>query len=173
MRALLMLIPLLAAAPAMAQQHKPATPPAKPEGPKAIGRFDDWTAATNTEAGQTVCYAFTRATHSAPPIPGRTEVVLTVTERPTGRDTVAITAGFAYAPGASVAVQADQTALEFYAAGRSAFARDGHTAAAALNHSLQVTARSPGPHNTSVLDTFSLKGFARAYDAIARACPPK
>jgi hypothetical protein len=179
----LIVLPLLAAAPAPDQAHKPAAAPApgkppaapaaKPEGPKLIGHFDDWTAATNSEAGQAVCYAFVRAGHSAPAISGREEVVLTVTQRPGGRDAVAISAGFAYAANAAVKVQVDQTALEFYASGRSAFARDGHAAAAAFGRGAKVTARSPGPRNAAVTDTFSLKGFGRAYEAINKACPPK
>ena len=177
MRAVLVLlaVPLFAAAAAADQPHKPApaTPPAKAEGPKPIGHFDDWIAATNSEAGERVCYAFVRASHSVPVLPGRGEVVLTVTQRPSGRDAVAITAGFAYAANASVTVQVDQTGLDFYASGRSAFARDGHAAAAAFGRGKQALARSPGPHNTTVVDTFSLKGFSRAYEAINKACPPK
>ena len=48
-------------------------------------------------------------------------VVLTVTERPSGRDAVAIEAGFAYAPNATVTVQVDQTGLEFYTSGQQRF----------------------------------------------------
>jgi invasion protein IalB len=177
MRAVIFLLafPLLIPSPAAAQTHKPAaaSPPAKPEGPKQIGRFEDWIAATNIEAGQTVCYAFVRASHSAPALSGRGEVVLTVTQRPGGRDAVAISAGFAYAANAAVTVQVDQTALDFYAAGRSAFARDGHAAAAAFGRGSKVTAHSPGPRNAAVADTFSLKGFGRAYEAINKACPAK
>ena len=88
----------LTAAPALAQTHKPAAPahpaPAHPApaaaGPTSIGKFDDWTAATHQESGQTVCYAFTRAQSSSPAVPGRGPVILTVTERPSGRDAVAI-----------------------------------------------------------------------------------
>ncbi len=177
MRAFLLVLalPLLAAAPAPEQPHKPAAaaPAGKAEGPKPIGHFDDWTAATNSEAGERVCYAFARASHSAPASAGRGEVVLTVTQRPSGRDAVAILAGFTYAANAAVTVQVDQNPLEFYVAGRSAFARDGHAAAAAFGRGRQVTAKSPGPHNASVVDTFSLKGFGRAYEAINKACPPK
>ena len=177
-------LPLLAVAPAAAQTSKPAAaePAAKPapaaaaarpQGPKAIGRFEDWTAATNTEAGQPVCYAFTRAAHSTPAIAGRGDVVLTVTQRATGRDAVAITAGFAYPTNAAVKVEVEQTTLDFYATGRSAFARDGHAAASAFGRGKQVAAHSPGPHNTKVVDTFSLRGFGQAYEAINKACPAK
>ena len=68
----LYLATLLAATPSLAQTRnahpaaaRPATHPA-PTAPKAIGKFDDWTAATHQEGGQTVCYAFTRAATSTP-----------------------------------------------------------------------------------------------------------
>jgi invasion protein IalB len=168
------------AIPAMAQTTKPpAHPPAHPPAaaPKKLGTFDDWTAATHQEGGATVCYAFTYASHSVPTLPGRGEVVLTVTERPSGRDDVALSAGFAYAPGATVTVQVDQTGLDFYTAqpqpGRNAFARDGKAVIAAFGKGKEAQARSPGPREARVVDTFSLHGFSAAYAAINKACPPK
>jgi hypothetical protein len=173
-------VPVLAATlapPALAQTAKPPAKPAakpvpKPAGPKAMGKFDEWTAATNKEAGQTVCYAFTRAASSTPAVSGRGDVVLTVTERPGGRDAVALSAGFAYAANASVAVAIDtQPPLDFYTAQRSAFARDGHATVQAFLKANQVVATSPGPKNVQVADKFSLKGFNAAYAAIVKACP--
>jgi hypothetical protein len=163
------------AIPALAQAPKPsAHPPAAAAvaAPKKLGAFEDWIAATHQEAGVTVCYAFTYVAHSVPALPGRGEVVLTVTERPTGRDEVALSAGFAYAPGATVTVQVDQAGLDFYTAQRNAFARDGKAVIAALQKGKEAQARSPGPRNTAVVDTFSLRGFSAAYAAIAKACPP-
>jgi hypothetical protein len=171
----LLTLALLLATPAMAVTKKPvahpAAHPATPAGPKQIGKFEDWTAATHAESGQTVCYAFTRAQSSAPVLPGRGAVVLTVTERSSGRDAVAIEAGFAYAPNATVTLQVDQTGLEFYTAGRNAFARDGKAAVTAFQKGNRAIARSPGPKE--VTDTFSLKGFGAAYAAIVKACPAK
>lgn len=161
---------LLLALPAAAETKKlPAHP--VPAGPKSIGKFEDWTSATHTESGQTVCYAFTRAQGSVPALAGRGAVVLTVTERPSGRDTVAMEAGFAYAPNATVTVQVDQAGLEFYTAGRNAFARDGKAAVAAFGKGSRAIARSPAPKEAT--DTFSLKGFGAAYAAIIKACPAK
>jgi invasion protein IalB len=162
-------------APTWAQApHKPA-PPAKPAvaaGPKKLGTFDDWTAATHQESGQTVCYAFARATHSAPAVPGRGEVILTVTERSSGRDAVAITAGFNYAANAAVIVQVDTTGLDFYTSKSDAFARDGKAVVAAFQKGTQAQARSPGPRDgQTVVDIFSLRGFSAAYAAINKACP--
>ncbi len=163
---------LLLALPAAAAPKKAAAP-AHPAvaGPKSIGKFEDWTAATHAESGQTVCYAFVRAQSSAPVLPGRGPVVLTVTERSSGRDAVAIEAGFSYAPNATVTVQVDQTGLDFYTAGRDAFARDGKAAVVAFAKGSRAIARSPGPKDVTA--TFSLKGFGKAYDAIVKACPAK
>jgi invasion protein IalB len=173
-----LLVPALAlpaaAPPASAQTTpKPAAKPAvaKPGGPQAIGKFDDWTAATNKEAGQTVCYAFTRSQASTPAISGRGDVVLTVTERQGGRDAVAISAGFAYAANATVTVNVDPVALDFYTAQRSAFAHDGKAAAQAFLKGRQAVAHSPGPKGVAVTDSFSMKGFTAAYAAINKSCP--
>jgi hypothetical protein len=165
---------LLLALPAAAEskKHVPsAHPAAAAAGPKKIGDFNDWTAATNSESGQTVCYAFTRVQSSAPTLPGRGGVILTVTERASGRDAVAIEAGFAYAANATVTLQVDQTGLEFYTSGRNAFARDGKAAVTAFGKGGRAIARSPTPKE--VTDTFSLKGFGQAYAAIVKACPAK
>jgi hypothetical protein len=140
-------------------------------GPKQIGKFEDWIAATHQENGQTICYAFTRAQSSAPAMPARGSVVLTVTERQSGRDAVAIEAGLPYAANATVTVQVDQTGLEFYTAGRNAFARDGKAVVTAFGKGSRAIARSLAPKE--VTDTYSLKGFAQAYAAIVKACPAK
>lgn len=162
---------LLAVVPACAQP-KPAAPPRSDPGPKEIGKFDDWRAATHVEAGQTVCYALTPAKSSSPALPGRSQVILTVTQRQTLRDTVSISAGFAYAPRAAVVVEAGTASLDFYTDQRSAFARNGAGTVAAMARASQMVARSPGPR-APMVDTFSLKGFAAAYAAINKACPSR
>lgn len=152
--------------------HAPA-PPAASAAPKSIGKFDDWQAATHQEGGQLVCYAFVRAGGSQPALPGRGDVVLTVTQRSSGRDSVAISAGFPYAADTEAQMTVDQVQIAFYTAGRSAFARDGRAAVAAFAKGREAVAKSPGPRNISVTDTFSLRGFSPAYAAINKACPAK
>jgi invasion protein IalB len=169
---LLTFVLLMSLPAAAAETKKPATPAhTTTAGPKQIGKYEDWTAATHQEAGVPVCYAFTRVQSSAPTLPGRGPVVLTVTERASGRDAVAIEAGFPYPANATVTVQVDQTGLEFYTAGRNAFARDGKAAVTAFGKGSRAIARSPTPKE--VTDTFSLKGFGEAYKAIVKACPAK
>jgi hypothetical protein len=169
--ACLPVLALLLALPASAADPKKPAAAAHPAGPKSIGKFEDWTAATHQESGASVCYAFTRVQSSAPTLAGRGPVVLTVTERASGRDAVAIEAGLTYAANATVTVQVDQTGLEFYTAGRNAFARDGKAAVTAFSKGSRAIARSPAPKE--VTDTFSLRGFSQAYAAITKACPAK
>jgi hypothetical protein len=173
MRAPFLLLALLALPITASAAPATHTPAAKANGPKALGIFDDWQAATYAEGGQTVCYAFTRPKSSTPAVPGRGAVLLTVTQRATLRDAISLGAGFAYPAKAEVKVNADATELDFYTAQRSAFARDGHAAVAAFQKASQAIAHSPEAKGKPVVDTFSLRGFSAAYAAISKACPPK
>jgi hypothetical protein len=178
MRALPIILALILPLPALAATPGPGRPPParakqRTDQPRPLGRFENWTAATHLEGGQMVCYAFTRAQNSAPRLPGRGDVVLTVTERPTGRDAVALSAGYTYPPNSEVRLRVERAEQEFYTAQRSAFSRDGHAAVAAMMKSHEAVARGPGPRGIPVTDSFSLRGFEAAYSAIARACPAK
>ena len=148
-------------------RHAGAAPP-----PKLIGVFGAWRAVTHHAGGRLVCYAYTTSTSSAPHLSGRGNVVLTVTERAGApRDAVALSAGFAYPPGADVSVMAGAAHLRFYTAQRSAFARSGTGAVGALGAADRAVARSPAPHGRVVVDTFSLDGFVAAHRAVELACP--
>jgi invasion protein IalB len=170
MTALIRLLPLclaLVALPALAQQ-RPAAPAQQP-GPRQLGSFRDWTAATHQENGQKICYAFTRASKTEP---ARQGVVLTVTHRPAGRDAVALSAGYAYPRNAEVTMAIGQTNLPFYTGGNSAFAREGAAVVAAMRGGSRAVMRGPGAGGRgNANDQISLAGFSAAYDAIARECP--
>ena len=160
----------LIALPALAQQ-RPATPAQQSAqaGPRQLGNFRDWTAATYQENGQKICYAFTRASKTEP---ARQGVVLTVTHRPAGRDAVALSAGYAYPRNAEVTMAIGQTNLPFYTGGNSAFARDGAAVVAAMRGGSRAVMRGPGAGGRGTAnDQISLAGFSAAYDAIARECP--
>jgi hypothetical protein len=140
--------------------------------PVPIGTFGDWQAATHPEAGVKVCYALTFAKSSKPFLRGRGNVVLTVAERPNDRDAVAILLGYAVLPHEGARVQAGGKDLHFYLEGRSAFAPHGREAIAAFQAGREAVGRFPGPLSMTMVDTFSLNGFAAAYAAIQQACPP-
>ncbi|WP_144299670.1 hypothetical protein [Elioraea rosea] len=179
---------LVVAFPALAQQapQRPAQPqrPTQPQqaqaqaqaqgGPSSIGRFDDWEAATLSERGQKVCYAFTRAAASAPAVQGRGEVVLVLTHRGRSRDEVAVRAGYTYPnnaePAGTVEASSGNIALAFFAAGEAAFARDRAAAVNAFERGRSLRLAGPGPRGGTVTDVFSLRGFTAARRAIGEAC---
>ncbi|SDB35755.1 invasion associated locus B family protein [Belnapia rosea] len=157
MRALpcfLLLASLLAPA-AQAQQARP----------QKLGEFQSWIAASFAEGGQKVCYAFTRAS--------RQGVMLTVTHRQGRRDTVTVSAGYAYPRNAEATATVGGTDLPFYTAGSTAAARDGAAAIRAFRNGREAVLKGPGANGRgTVSDTFPLAGFSAAYDAISKECPP-
>ncbi len=171
--AVILLVPLvtsgLSSQAAAAPRHGPAR--AAGSGAQQIGKFEDWTAVTRDEAGQTICYAFAYPTTSIPTMSGRSRPVLTVTQRPAGRDTVAFSSGFPFPENTEANLQVEQANRNFYTSGRSAFARDGAAVVTDLRNGRQAVMRSPGPRGAQVTDTFGLRGFTQAYDAVVKACP--
>ena len=168
--ALAILLPMAATA----QTARPA--PGAGQGPQRLGAFGNWTAATYQEAGQKVCYAFTRAAKSE----GggvRQNVMLTVTHRPQGRDQVAATLGYAFPRDAArgqseVEGSVGANDVRFYGAGNNAFAQNGAAAVATFRNGRDLVLKGPGPQGRGqTTDTFSLGGFTGAYEAISRDCP--
>ena len=168
MRAVLPALLLLAWPAAAELPHVPAH---RAGAPHSLGKFGEWQAATHSEGEATTCFLFTRAEASAQHIPGRSDVVLSVTRRPHSHDVAALAAGFALSGHEDAPLQAGGTRMLFYIAGRSAFAHDNAAAIASFGRELSITAKLAGPRGITATDRFSLKGFATAYAAMKKACP--
>jgi hypothetical protein len=169
MRARTLALALIATAPAFAEPGKP--PQHHAGAPSLLGQYNQWILATRAEADAKTCFIFTRAEAAPQHIPGRGDVILSVTRRPGRHDVVALSAGFVLAGHEDAPLQAGQTRMLFYIAGRSAFAHDNQAAIATFNHEISVTAHLNGPRGISATDHFSLRGFNGAYAALAKACP--
>lgn len=168
-RAGLTLAALLLAIPAEAQQRQQP----RPSGPQQLGSFQAWTAATLTENGHRICYAFARAARSQGAPANRGQVTLTVAHRPNGRDQVALSAGYALARTAtSVLAVGDDETRSYGVVQSSAFFAGGEELVGHFRRGRDATTRTPGPNGRgTVTDVFSLLGFTAAYEAISRACP--
>jgi hypothetical protein len=138
---------------------------AQADGPVPLGsdggKFGDWTAATYGSGNAEACYAFTVAQASSPALPGRGQVMLTVTERPGAHDEVTLSAGYDYPRKPTVTLDVDDTG----------FTTDGGTAVTAFQQGATASATSSAPGGGNVTDVFSLAGFSDAYSAITAACP--
>jgi hypothetical protein len=150
-----------------AQVSKPAI---ATTAPKLLGRFGHWQAAIHDEAGKPACYAFAYPDKSHPALKGRGSVVLSVTHRVGERNAVALTAGYQYPANAEPKMMVDKTVFSLYTAQSSAFARNGGAVVQAFDHAGDIAIRGPAARG-DVTDHFSLKGFAKAYEAINKACP--
>jgi invasion protein IalB len=150
------------ASPALAQGNAPR--------PQKLGDFGSWTAATFTEDGRKVCYAFARPSRSEPG--GRQGVLLSVSHRAGARDTVTISSGYTYPRNADATLAVGPTSLPFYTAGSTAAARDGAAAVRAFRNGREAVLKGPAQNGRgTVTDTFPLAGFGAAHDAITKECP--
>jgi invasion protein IalB len=163
----------LAVSPPAAQAQGQSPGQAARAQPTRIGTFQNWIAAHIQEQGQKVCYAFTNPTRSEGGPQNRATVTLTVSHRITGRDQVAVSAGYPYARQAEAALTVGTTEFRSYATVQSsAFFQNGAQLIGAFRSGREAVVRSPGPPGRgAVTDTFPLAGFSAAYEAISRECP--
>jgi hypothetical protein len=140
-------------------------------GPTSLGTFGDWTAATYGAGSAKACYAFTKAKASSIAIPGRGDVLLTVTERHSGHDEVTLAAGYTYPPKPTVTLDIGGPKIDFYTQGQTAFTTSGAEAITDFQQGASASAKSSVAGGGTVTDVFSLAGFSDAYNAITAACP--
>ncbi|WP_431267339.1 caspase family protein [Dankookia sp. P2] len=157
-----------------APPRPPIVPPHDPDeqpGATEIGRFKAWTAAAYVTRGQKTCYAFTDAAGNFEP--KQNPVMLMVSHRPSARDTVLISAGYPFPAGAKVLVTIGATQVPFDTVGKTAAAQQGAAVVASMRNGPELRAAGAGPGNgEQVTYSFPLAGFAAAYEAISRSCPP-
>src|SRR5262245_7785944 len=169
-----LLLVALAAPPAAAQTAAPA--------PKSLGKFEKFQAFEFADPAGKVCYltAEPAKSESKPEGAKRGDVRLTVSHRPAqkSRDELSFQAGYAPAGDKRVVATVDQT--KFFEFGRSVatapetrWTRDADmdkALVAALRAGKELVIAGTSPRGTRTTDTFALAGFARALDAINKAC---
>lgn len=155
-----------AAAPAVAQEVQ------------RVGDFQAWSAYVAQEGEGKVCFVASKPLKSEGNYTRRGTVVAMVTRRP-GRvpnDEVSIQAGYDYKPGEKVEVDVDGEAAfemvtkdEFAWLPRSNGALDKKLIDSMVR-GLNMTVRGFSARDTLTTDTFSLRGFTAAYQAMSQAC---
>lgn len=140
--------------------------------PRLLGTFGQWTAAVQGDRGQKTCYAFARPARMSH---RRSDVYLMVTHQQASRNEVSLAADYRYPRAARVRVSVGRTVLPFEAEGSFAFATNGAAAVAAFRRGSTAVAEGPrrAGRTGTVTDTFSLRGFTAAYNAISRECPQR
>lgn len=148
------------------------------EAPRPIGTFERWTAYSYAEKGATVCYTAAKPAMSRGAPDKRGDVFLLVTHRPNQKtfDVVSFVAGYPFKKGESAELTVGKDKFKLFTEAERAWAPDDKTdraIAQAMVKSSEMVLRGAPVKGQAVTDTFSLKGFTKAYDAISKACKVK
>jgi len=149
---------------------------AKDPNVENLGSFGDWSAYSYHDEMGTICYIATQPTKSSGKYSKRDDVFLMVTHRPqeNAYDVVNTVAGYTYRKGSKPSFVIDQKkAISLISHEDTAWAKDAKT-----DHQLveQMKAGSQGvlkgtsQRGTNTTDTFSFKGFSKAYQTISEVC---
>lgn len=141
-----------------------------------LGTFGDWTAYTyHDEMGQ-ICYIASQPVKSSGKYSKRDDVFLMITHRPDEKafNVVNTVAGYSYKKGSKPTLTIDNKKAIFLVSHEdTAWAKDAKTDKQLVE---QMKAGSVGTlkgtskRGTATTDTFSFKGFSKAYQTINEAC---
>jgi invasion protein IalB len=143
-----------------------------------LGSFQDWEAYAGSEGRNKVCYAVTQPTKKEGSVAKRGDVYLFVTHRPgdNERDVVNVKAGYAYKPSSAVNVAIGNQTFALYVKDDTAWNRtsqDDKTMVQGMIKGATIVVKGTPKSGSGTTDTFSLKGFGAAYQAIGKACGVK
>lgn len=141
-----------------------------------LGTFGMWTAYVFHDGTGKVCYMASEPTDSKGKYTSRDDVFLTITHRPAEKtyDVVSMTAGFTYQKGSKPNIRIDkEKSITLMPVEDMAWAQDDKTDATLVKNMIagsNAYVNGTSKRGTKITDTFSLKGFSKAYNAINEAC---
>jgi len=126
-----------------------------------------WTAYSYAENGQPVCYVAAAPAKSDGKYTKRGDVFMLITHRPSQKslDVVSFVAGYPFKPESQAELTVGKDKFMLFVKEERAWAPD--------DKADSTIVRGTSSRGTATVDHFSLKGFARAYDAINKACKVK
>ncbi len=150
-------------------------PAAQAQGIKRIGAYGDWSAFKFSEDGNPACYMSSEPTKAAGDYKKRGDVFATVTHRPAEKRVgeVSIIAGYVYKKGSAVEIAIGKQNFKLFTQEDSAWALDTEADTkliAAMRKGNRMVVKGTSTRGTLTTDTYSLKGFTKAYRAIGKAC---
>lgn len=141
-----------------------------------LGTFGEWTAYTYTDSAGKVCYMSAEPEKSVGKYNKRGDVFLMVQHRPNdkGFDVVNTVAGYTYKKNSTPTISVDgKVKKSLIVQGDKAWARDAATdkhIVQQLKAGSKAVLTGVSVRGTKTTDTFSLKGFSKAYNEISKAC---
>ncbi len=143
-----------------------------------IGEFDDWMAYSFKEKSGKVCYIASSPKKDDGNYTSRGDIFAIVTHRPglASYDVLHIIAGYTYKSQSPVKVRIGTQDFELYTKDNSAWAQNSETDTKVVNamrKGVRMVVHGSSSRGTKTTDTYSLKGFSNAYNAISSACGKK
>ena len=148
-------------------------------GPQLLGSYGDWDAMTSvTRTNGKSCYIISKPkkTTANKQNVRRGDIYLTVTHRPKFKVTgeVNTVVGYPLKVSSEVRAQVDgKQQLRMFTEGRGAWLYDEREDARLVSQmkaGINLVIKGTSTRGTQTTDTYSLKGFTAAYNAITRAC---
>jgi invasion protein IalB len=157
----------------LAAGHFPSA--AAQEGPRAIGKYGAWQALTFEENGKTGCYIISEPERSEGNYSSRGKVYALVTHRPDANqlNVVTVIAGYNFKPDSDVVVEIGDQVFKLFTSKGTAWTpteEGDRQMVAAMKEGSGMVVRGVSARDTETVDTYSLQGFTRAYNAIGEAC---
>lgn len=149
--------------------------PAAAQGIQRVGDYGKWSAFTFTENGKPACYMASRPTKAEGDYTKRGDIYAIVTHRPSEsrRDEVSIVAGYTYQKDSWVEVIIGDQKFQMFTQDDGAWAPDKESDKALVQAMIKgrtMIVKGTSSRGTLTTDTYSLNGFTKAYQAIAKAC---
>ena len=142
---------------------------------KALGAFRDWSAQTFSEGGKTVCSMWSQPSKAEGKYTRRGEIYAFVTHRPASKriDELSFEAGYTFKPDSEITVAIGDETFTLFTKDSTAWNRTAEGDAAlvkAMRAGARMIVKGASSRGTLTTDTYSLRGFTAAHNAINAAC---
>lgn len=146
--------------------------------PEILGSYRDWDAARARTDQGLICYMVSEPKdwQASRPNVRRGSIYITITHKPSAdvRDEVNVIAGYPFAEGSDVKAVVDgKTEFSLFTKGDGAWNYDrqrDRAMVAAMKKGLTLVVTGRSSRGTVTTDSYSLRGFTAAYNAISDAC---
>lgn len=149
------------------------------EMPKVLGEYGDWTAWTYNEKGNLICYMSSTPKKDEGKYTKRGDIYTIITHRPSEKtfDVVSFVAGYNFDTQASFTIKiGDKVFKNTFTEGTTGWmvnAQEDAKIIAAMKRGERMIVDGKSNRGTVTKDTYSLKGFSSAYQAISAKCKKK
>jgi invasion protein IalB len=147
--------------------------------PQLLGEYGDWTAWTYNDRGNVICYMASSPKKDEGKYTKRGDIYTVVTHRPAEKtyDEVSIVAGYVYNPKATLTIKiGNETFRNTFTDGDKGWMvnnAEDQKIVKAMKRGERMIVDGQSSRGTATKDTYSLKGFTSAYQAISAKCKKK